>query len=139
MNSSASSASQPRPATVTVLFIVFCFGALAFFGLFALQIVEVNAGRDRSASVLEVGVAILALMVRSVGMFRLFLMKADAWLWLVAALVIGLPITIMSILNHRVLGDDITWPVLASAMHYLIATGIIVYARRLFRDSDCGV
>lgn len=66
-----------RPAAVTALFVVFCFGALLFFALFGLQIAEVAAGRDRSATVSEVDVAILALAVRCVGMTRLFLMKAD--------------------------------------------------------------
>jgi uncharacterized membrane protein len=138
MNDSAIPADRPRPAMVWALFIIFCFGALAFFGLFALQLVEVSQGRDKSASLLEVSGAILALGVRSVGMVRLFLMKADCWLWLVSALVIGLPITILSILNHRIIGSDLTGPVLASALHYLIATAIIVYAFRLFQEPTRG-
>ena len=89
MSPSEPSAKRERPDAVTVLFIIFCFGAVTFFGLFGFQIVEVLAGRDRSAGLLEVGVAIAALVVRSVGMIRLFLMKADCWLWLAAALVIS--------------------------------------------------
>lgn len=125
---------QERPAAVLVLSIIYLFGAILFFGLFSLQMVDVAVGRDKSATILEVSGAILALIVRSVGMVRLFLMKADSWLWLVVALVIGLPITILGILNHRVEGSELTSPVLASAVHYLIATGIIVYAFRLFHD-----
>ncbi len=134
MSPSEPSAKRERPDAVTVLFIIFCFGAVTFFGLFGFQIVEVLAGRDRSAGLLEVGVAIAALVVRSVGMIRLFLMKADCWLWLAAALVIALPITILSILNHRVLGHDLTAPVLSSIVQYVVATGVIYYAYRLFPD-----
>ncbi|MFZ4683711.1 MAG: hypothetical protein ACOYMS_14485, partial [Terrimicrobiaceae bacterium] len=105
-----------------------------FFALFGFQIVEILAGRDRSAGLLEVSVAIVALVIRSVGMVRLFLMKADSWLWLAAALVIALPITILSILNHRVLGSDLTAPVLSSIVQYVVATGVIYYAYRLFPD-----
>lgn len=132
MNHPASPVGLPRPLAVVALYIIFCFAAVAFFVLFGMQLVNVVKGFDKSAGVLEVSGAILALAVRFVGMTRLFLMKADSWLWLVAALVIGLPITILSILNHRVLGNDLTAPVLASAVHYLIATAIIVYAFRLF-------
>lgn len=94
-----------------MLFVVFCFGAPLFFALFA---------------------------VRCVGMTRLFLLKADSWLWLVIALVIGLPITILSIFHHCVLGSDLTAPVLASVVHYLIAIGIIYYSYRLFHDPPAG-
>jgi hypothetical protein len=134
MNQTASLGGQPRPLAVVALYIIFCFAALTFFVLFGLQLVYVVKGLDKSASVLEVSGAMLALAVRFVGMTRLFLMKADSWLWLVVALVIGLPITILSILHHRLLGNDLTAPVLASVVHYLIATGIIVYAFRLFQE-----
>jgi len=134
MSTSETSAKRERPDAVTVLFIIFCFGAVTFFALFGFQVMEVLAGRDRSAGLLEVGVAIGALVIRSVGMVRLFLMKADCWLWLVAALVIALPITILSILNHRVLGHDLTAPVLSSIAQYVVATGVIYYAYRLFPD-----
>lgn len=134
MDESTQSADSERPAAVLALFIIFCFGALLFFGLFGFQLVEVTQGRDKSATVLEVSGAIFALMVRCVGMYRLFKMKADAWIWLVVAVVIGLPITILGILNHRVLGSDITWPVIVSGVHYIISIAIIVYAFRLFND-----
>ncbi|HET6407224.1 MAG TPA: hypothetical protein VFG14_05030 [Chthoniobacteraceae bacterium] len=136
MDESAQPANQARPDAVVALFIIFCFGAALFFGLFGYQLVDVVHGRDKSASVLEVSGAIFALMVRSVGMIRLLLMKADSWVWLVVAVVIGLPITILGILNHRVIGSDITWPVIASAAHYIIAIGIIVYAFRLFNGTE---
>lgn len=134
MNNTASSAARSRPGPVVALYIIFCFAAVAFFVLFGMQLVNVAKGLDKSASVLEVSGAILALAVRSVGMTRLFFMKADSWLWLVVALVIGLPITILSILNHRVIGSDLSAPVLVSAVHYIIAIGIIVYAFRLFQE-----
>lgn len=135
MDQSTQSANLERPAAVLALFVIFCFGALLFFGLFGFQLVEVTQGRDKSATVLEVSGAILALLIRSAGMLRLFLMKADSWLWLVAAVVIGLPFTILGILNHRVLGSDITWPVIVSGVHYIISIAIIVYAVRLFSDA----
>jgi hypothetical protein len=134
MNDSTPLPAQSRPDAVLVLYIVFCIGAALFFGLFGYQLIEVYKGNDKSATILEVSGAILALIVRSVGMTRLFFMKADSWLWLVVAVVIGLPVTILGILNHRVIGSDITWPVIASAAHYIIAIGVIVYAFRLFSD-----
>lgn len=135
MDKSAQPTNHTRPPTVVALFIIFCFGAALFFGLFGYQLVEVAGGRDKSATIIEVSGAIFALMVRSVGMARLFLMKADSWIWLVVAVVIGLPITILGILNHRVIGSDITWPIIASAVHYIIAIAVIVYAFRLFNDT----
>jgi hypothetical protein len=134
MDDSSQPARRPRPDTVLVLFIIYCIGALVFYGLFVRQLGLSAKGIDKSATNLEIWGAILGLTVRSVGMVRLFLMKADSWLWLVVALVIQLPITILGILNHRVIGSDVTAPVLASAVQYLIATGIIVYAFRLFND-----
>lgn len=123
-----------RPPVVTVVFVGSFLWALAFFAIYGMQLVEVQAGRDKSATVLQVILAIAVLGVWCVGAARLFLMKPDAWLWMTASFAFGLPLTVLDIMGHRVQGNPITWPIIAGVVRYIIALGIIYYSYRLFND-----
>lgn len=136
MSAPRGSGPPERPAVVTALFAAFCVWALVFFAMYGFQLFRVHSGHDRSATLLEVIAAIFVLGIWCLGMTRLFLMRADAWVWLTIGLILGLPLTAMSILHLRVLGFDLTWTVLASVVRYLIGTAIIYYAYRLLNDRD---
>ncbi len=127
-----------RPPVVVVLCLVFLFAALVSFVYFGLRIEEVITGRDRSAELWQVCVPVVALVVRCIGMVRLYLMRENCWLWLATAVVIELPATVMSLLRGRLLGHDLTTSVLTGTVHYLIAIGIIYYAFRLFNAPPTG-
>jgi len=125
---------RERPAAVTAIFLASLIFGLAFFVIYGLQIGEVRAGRDTSATLPQVIAAIVNMGVWCVGAIRLFQMKADAWIWMTAAVVFGLPLTILDIMGHRVQGHAIMWPIIADVVRYIVALGIIYYAYRFLND-----
>lgn len=122
---------RKRPLVVTILFILFCL-AVPFSLAAILSVVFQPMGRTGYSIILAVVVPSFIILVRGIGMVRLFLMKPDAWVALATALVLDLPVAALQLFRARTEGIDVTSLMVATVVGWAISVGIIVYAYRLF-------
>lgn len=138
MNSPDTQATgRKRPVVVTILFILFCL-VVPFWLTAIIMVLLSPMGRTGSSIYLAVAVSFFILVLRGVGMVRLFLMKPDAWIALSTALVLELPVAAMQMFRVRTEGMDATQMMIATVVGWAIAVGIIVYAYRLFHCPSQG-
>ena len=133
--------SQPpgrkRPVLVTILFILFCL-AVPFWLAAIITVISQPMGRTGNSIILAVVVPSLIMLMRGIGMVRLFLMKPDAWIALSTALVLELPVAALQLFRARTEGLEVSQLMIATAISWAIAVGIIVYAYRLFHGLPPG-
>jgi hypothetical protein len=122
-----------RPEPVKMLFLLFCIGVPIGLIVYGAQLLASLTGQPGSMPLLDIFVGIVCMVVRGIGMVRLFLMKADAWLYLLAALIIGFPISVMNVLGLYLMKKEVFTVIFATAVGYGIAIAIMIYAKSLFR------
>ncbi len=129
--------ARKRPVFVTILLVLFCIGVPVWL-INIVGIFTAATGRVDSTILIAVVSSLVIVILRGVGMVRLFLMRADAWVPLAVAVVIDLPVKAMFLLHARAAGRDITGDLIATLVGWLIAVAIIVYAYRLFHCASQG-
>lgn len=132
----SESATRERPEFVNVLFLLFCIGAPVGLIVYSLQLFASLTGQPESMPLVDIFVGILCLLVRGTGIVRLYLMKADAWLYLLAAIILGVPISVMNVFGLYLSKKDVIAAALTTAIGYGVATAIMIYAFSLFRKKD---
>lgn len=117
-----------RPVFATILFVLFCLGVPVW--LFAIGSTIFGQNADSTLWMMSL-ISLAILILRGVGMVRLFLMKPDAWVPMAVALIIELPVVAVFFLRHRLYGVDLTKGLLNASIGWVIAVGVIVYAYRV--------
>src|SRR3954470_7057741 len=118
-------ASKDRPDWVWVVLILFCIGAVINLVNFALLVLMDRPIPNKG----DLCIMLVLMLVRGVGYFRLFFLKQDAWLFLLAALVISF---LSNCCDFFLAHLSITSPGVLRAIFVHLYSGIVVYyAHRL--------
>lgn len=127
----SNNVSRQRPPLIWAILIIYCLGLIFSFGAFAL-VVQISCLTNHPPSVPPVvmGVEICALILRGIGVTRLYFLKEDAWIYMGC----GFLISLIILLTNQIEGFMMRLPA-NCVFPAFIATGfsalVILYAYRI--------
>jgi len=134
MNPFKAHLSKKRPDFVSFIFAVFCFASVMSVGVYGLTFFSVITGRVSEPPLIDVVTVMVVWGVRAAGFVRLFCMRDDAWFYLLAAIILNLPMTLLNLYaNHalnRVNVDALAYEVAGYAFAVAISTYAFLLSHR---------
>lgn len=129
-----------RPRGVVLLMVLYWLVTPVVLFSWMILTFSASSGREGALTWLDLSILATDWILRGIGITRLFMMKANAWLYLLVAFCIYVSYTLMNIIErfatNRIRNDELLLTASSNVMGFVVLAAVVVYAYHVCHSAN---